>query len=88
VVDDFTRTCLAIEVDTSIGGRRVVQVLQRLVETRGKPAGLLMDNVLSARGAEKTEHPGKGSASRCAISAMTNAARPSRLPRRGRPRCP
>ena len=44
VVDDFTRTCLAIEVDTSIGGRRVVDVLQRLVETRGKPAVLITDN--------------------------------------------
>lgn len=44
VVDDFTRACLAMEVDTSIGGRRVVEVLQRLVETRGKPSGLIMDN--------------------------------------------
>lgn len=44
VVDDFTRACLAIEVDTSIGGHRVVEVLQRLVETRGKPAGLITDN--------------------------------------------
>lgn len=33
VVDDFTRACLAIEVDTSIGGRRVVAVLQRLVDS-------------------------------------------------------
>ena len=44
VVDDFTRTCLAIEVDTSIGGRRVVEVLQRLVETRARPAVLITDN--------------------------------------------
>ena len=44
VVDDFTRACLAIEVDTSIGGRRVAEVLQRLVETRGNPAGLITDN--------------------------------------------
>lgn len=44
VVDDFTRACLAIEVDTSIGGRRVVEVLQRLVETRGKPTVLITDN--------------------------------------------
>jgi putative transposase len=33
VVDDFTRACLAIDVDTSIGGRRVTRVLQRLIET-------------------------------------------------------
>ena len=44
VVDDFTRACLAIEVDTSIGGRRVVEVLQRLVETRATPAVLITDN--------------------------------------------
>ncbi len=44
VVDDFTRTCLAIEVDTSIGGRRVVEVLQRLVEPRARPAVLITDN--------------------------------------------
>jgi putative transposase len=44
VVDDFTRACLAIEVDTSIGGRRVVEVLQRLVETRARPAVLITDN--------------------------------------------
>ena len=44
VVDDFTRTCLAIEVDTSIGGRRVVEVLQRLVETRARPTVLITDN--------------------------------------------
>ncbi len=44
VVDDFTRNCLALEVDTSIGGRRVVKVLQRLVETRGTPAVLITDN--------------------------------------------
>ena len=44
VVDDFTRACLAIDVDTSIGGRRVAQVLQRLIETRGRPARLVTDN--------------------------------------------
>ena len=44
VVDAFTRACLAIDVDTSIGGRRVAQVLQRLIETRGTPARLVTDN--------------------------------------------
>ncbi len=43
VVDDFTRACLAIEVDTSIGGRRVVEVLQRLPDTRGKPVLLITE---------------------------------------------
>jgi putative transposase len=44
VVGDFTWACLAIEVDTSIGGQRVVAVLQRLVETRGTPTMLITDN--------------------------------------------
>jgi hypothetical protein len=34
VVDDFTRAWLAIEVDTSLGGRRVVQVLQRVLDAQ------------------------------------------------------
>src|SRR5437016_1635185 len=44
VVGDFTRACLAIEVDTSLGGRRVVPVLQRLIGARGKPTMLFTDN--------------------------------------------
>jgi putative transposase len=44
VVEDFTRACLAIEIDTSLGGRRVVQVLQRLIEARGRPAMVITDN--------------------------------------------
>ena len=30
IVDDYTRECLAIEVDTSLGGMRVVRVLEEL----------------------------------------------------------
>lgn len=44
VVDEFTRECLAIEVDTSLGGERVVRVLERLCAERGRPKELLMDN--------------------------------------------
>jgi putative transposase len=35
IIDDFSRECLAIEIDTSIGGTRVVNVLERLAELRG-----------------------------------------------------
>jgi putative transposase len=35
IVDDFTKECLAIEVDKSLLGRRVVGVLERLAEMRG-----------------------------------------------------
>ena len=35
VVDDFTRVCLAVEVDTSLTGQRVTRVLERLRAARG-----------------------------------------------------
>ena len=48
VVDDYTRECLAIEVDTSLPGLRVTQVLQRLAGMRGWPRSITVDNVLNA----------------------------------------
>jgi putative transposase len=44
IVDDYTRECLAIEVDTSLPGLRVTQVLQRLAEMRGWPWSITVDN--------------------------------------------
>lgn len=44
IVDDFTRECLAIEVDTSLSGLRVVSVLERLAESRGLPKSVTVDN--------------------------------------------
>ncbi len=44
IVDDYSRECPAIEVDTSLGGRRVVQVLEKLSETRGLPEAITIDN--------------------------------------------
>jgi len=44
IVDDYSRECPAIEVDTSLGGARVVGVLERLAETRGLPDVITMDN--------------------------------------------
>jgi putative transposase len=44
IVDDYSRECLAIEVDTSLGGRRVVQVLERLTDFRELPKVITMDN--------------------------------------------
>jgi putative transposase len=44
IVDDYSRECPAIEVDTSLGARRVVQVLERLSETRGLPKVITTDN--------------------------------------------
>jgi len=44
IVDDCTRECLAIEVDTSITGQRVQSVLERLADTRGLPKSITVDN--------------------------------------------
>ena len=44
VLDEYSRECLAIEVDTSLPGTRVARVLERLVKERGKPQEILMDN--------------------------------------------
>jgi putative transposase len=44
VVDDFTRECRAIEVDTSLTGRRLVRVLDVLCAEHGRPRALVMDN--------------------------------------------
>ena len=44
IVDDYSRECPAIEVDTSLGGFRVVSVLERLRETRGLPEVITIDN--------------------------------------------
>ncbi len=44
MVDDYTRECLVIEVDTSLPGLRVKQVLERLKEMRGLPASITVDN--------------------------------------------
>jgi putative transposase len=44
IVDDYSRECPVIEVDTSLGGARVVGVLERLRETRGLPEVITIDN--------------------------------------------
>lgn len=44
VVDDFTRECLAVVVDTSLSGRRVARELDRLAELRGLQLMIVSDN--------------------------------------------
>ena len=44
IVDDYTRECLAIEVDMSLPGERVARVLDRLVESGRKPDVIVLDN--------------------------------------------
>jgi putative transposase len=44
VVDAYTRECLALEADTSLGSGRVIRVLERLIAARGAPQSLRSDN--------------------------------------------
>jgi len=44
IVDDFSRECLVLEVDTSITGKRVVAVLERLADLRGLPLSITVDH--------------------------------------------
>jgi putative transposase len=44
IVDDFTRECLAIEVDFSLPGERVVRVLDEISLGRGLPETIVIDN--------------------------------------------
>lgn len=44
VMDDYNREILAVEVDTSLPGERVVRVLEDLIDWRGKPEEIRVDN--------------------------------------------
>lgn len=44
VIDDFNRECLAVEIDTSITGKRLIRVFERLRLERGLPDVLRTDN--------------------------------------------
>lgn len=44
VIDEYSRECPAIEVAYSIPAERVIQVLERLRETRGLPEVIITDN--------------------------------------------
>jgi putative transposase len=50
VVDDCTRECPVIEVDTSLGGLRVRRVLDRIASARGLPEAIVVDNGPEFRG--------------------------------------
>ena len=44
VLDDYNREGLGIEVDLSLPSCRVIRSLERIIEWRGKPSALRMDN--------------------------------------------
>ena len=51
VVDDCTRECLALVVDTSLSGHRVARKFDGIIANRGKPLMIVSDN-----GTELTSH--------------------------------
>lgn len=51
IVDEFTRECLKMVVDTSLSGKRVVRELSCLVADKGAPKAIVSDN-----GTEFTSH--------------------------------
>jgi len=44
VLDDYNREGLAIEVDISLPAQRVIRTLERVIEWRGRPLNLRVDN--------------------------------------------
>jgi putative transposase len=44
VVDSFTRECLVLEVDTSMGSHRLTRILDRIIQQRGLPLAIRSDN--------------------------------------------
>ena len=46
VLEDFNREGLGIEIDFSLPAERVIRTLNRIIEWRGKPDTIRVDNVL------------------------------------------
>lgn len=44
IIDDYNRESLALEIDTSLPALRVIRALQQLIELRGKPKTIRVDN--------------------------------------------
>ena len=44
IIDTYTKECHRIEVDTSIGGKRVASVLSEIASVRGLPEHIVVDN--------------------------------------------
>ena len=72
IVDDCTRECPAIEVDTSLGGLRVRRVLDRIAGERGLPEAIVLDNGPEFRG--RRWPPGAKNGA-CAWSSFSRASR-------------
>ena len=50
LIEEYTRECPAIKVDTSLGGLRVGRVLDGIASERGLPEAIVLDNGPEFRG--------------------------------------
>ena len=55
VIDEWSRECLAVEVDASLTGERVARVLERLCAARRVPVVIQSDNELSKKAMARNE---------------------------------
>ena len=76
IVDDYSRECLALEVDTSLPGARVVAVLERLGELRGLPRSITVDQAPSSKARRSMPGP---TSERCGSHSFVQESR-SRTP--------
>lgn len=44
VIDDCSREALAVEADTSLTSKRIIRILERIIQKRGKPRKIRVDN--------------------------------------------
>jgi putative transposase len=72
IVDDCTRECLAIEIDTSLPGTRVAATLYRLAELRGLPKSITVDHGPEFEGRSSMRGPMRGA---CAWRSSARASR-------------
>jgi putative transposase len=81
LVDDFTRECLGLVVDTSLTGLRVARELDRIAEPRGYPRMIVSDNgtelTSNAVLAWQQEHAANGTTSRRANRCRVASSRAS-----------
>ena len=70
IVDNYTRECLAIEVDGSLRGEHVVAALTRLAQHRPLPRYIKADNVLNASRMCNARQSGAARTARCSARAV------------------
>ena len=86
VLDDYNREALRIEIDTSLPSARIVRALGELVELRGAPRRLRMDNGLSSEASSFAcnRHPACNDQRHCTSKMRSLRNLPYSLPRKTR----